>query len=89
MSALITDFAVGLTNNKRCGTGITESEMIKHLKKVGKSTGYKYFSFTVPKKYLRHIKTTDYCMKEVNGEEYGEEFIEIYKDCVLVSNNKK
>ena len=64
-SALMTDFTLGLLNKN-----IYESDVIKHLKKVGKSNGYKYFSFIVPSKYLKHIncdyhKKTD-CFKDLS-----------------------
>ena len=84
-SALITDFTLGLLNKN-----IYESDVIKHLKKVGKSNGYKYFSFIVPSKYLKHIncdydKKTD-CFKDLDNSQHN--YTEIYKNSVLVHGEK-
>lgn len=72
MSALITDFTVGLINKS-----ITKQEIIKHLKKIGKSNGYKYYSVVVPKKFIKYIKA-DFDTKCV------QEYADFYKNSILV-----
>ena len=84
MTTLITDFTTGLLNNKNCGTGITEGEMITQLKKLNKSNGYKTFSIIVDKKYLKHIKG-DYNNEPVIVENSGGiNYKDIYKNSVKV-----
>tara|TARA_S200002703_G_scaffold68553_1_gene59506 strand:- start:1026 stop:1268 length:243 start_codon:yes stop_codon:yes gene_type:complete len=75
---LITDFCVGLANKN-----ITIPAMTNHLKKVGKSNGYKYFSFIMPRKYLKHI-SCNYSTNTINIDELEGVYKEIYKDSVYV-----
>ena len=75
-SALITDYVVGLHNKST-----TEAEMIKHLKKCGKSNGYAYFSLIIDKKYLKHIKK-NYRLRNFTDEEIEEWWW--YKNAVMV-----
>jgi len=70
---LMTDFVVGLHNKS-----ITETDMIHHLKKIGKSNGYLMFSIIVDKKYLKYIKK-NYKSEPVDASEYW-----WYKNAVMV-----
>jgi len=83
MSCLSTDFATGLYNNS-----ITKPNMITHLKKCGKSNGFKYFSFIVETKYLKHIKceykTKPIDIEALKEEKFYEQYKKIYKDAVMV-----
>lgn len=81
---LTTDFAVGLHNNS-----ITIPNIIKHIKKCGKSNGYKYFSFIVETKYLKHIKcpykSKPIDIEKLKDEKFYEQYKTIYKNAVMVS----
>ena len=82
---LTTDFSTGLHNKS-----ITKSAMITHLKKCGKSNGYKYFSFIVDSKYLKYMKCK-YAIEPIDieklkEEKHYEDYKKIYKDSVMVSN---
>ena len=85
---MITDFCVGLANNKKCGTGITEADMITHLKKLNKSNGIKRFSITVYRKYLKYIKG-EFLIKEIPVEVLEDttfDYRTIYNDaCIIYS----
>lgn len=83
MDLLFTDFAVGLHNNS-----ITIPNMIKQIKKCGKSNGYKHFSLILETKYLKHIKCP-YKTKPINieglkDEKFYEQYKTIYKNAVYV-----
>jgi hypothetical protein len=70
---------MGIYNKK-----ITHAEIIKHIKKCGKSNGYQHFSIVVPKKYLKYL-SCEYEKKPVNGADYGNDiYLTVYKDCYLV-----
>jgi hypothetical protein len=84
--AMITDFCVGLENNKRCGTGINEGDMIKHLKKLNKSNGFKTFSIIVPEKYIKYIRG-DFQTQPIPQEvldDYSYDYKRIYKNALMV-----
>lgn len=77
-TALITDFTVGLYNKS-----ITEGSMINLLKKVGKSNGFKVYSFIVPSKYLKYIKC-NYMSETACKEDLDDFYKELYKESVMV-----
>ena len=83
---MITDFCVGLENNKRCGTGITEDNMIKCLKKINKSNGIKTFSIIVPTKYIKYIKGNFQTkpISEQTLDDPAADYRRIYKDALMV-----
>ena len=88
---LMTDFATGEANFSRVFGigGISQADIIKHLKKCGKTNGYKTFSFIVNEKYLKYI-TCEYEKKKidlVSLAEYEEDmtdYNEIYKNAYQV-----
>ena len=79
MATLINDYATDIYNKK-----ITHSEIVKNIKKCGKSNGYQHFSIVIPKKYLKYF-SCEYEKKPVNGADYDNDiYLTVYKDCYLV-----
>ena len=81
---LTTDFVVALHNNKNCGTGMSECDMIKLLKKIGKSNGFQKFAITIDKSYLKYIKNNTYQTQEIDTSKLDDFYKDLYKNAVDV-----